>query len=168
MKTATLAASMLILAGCASPGYKDYLTAQADANRHALEGQKPLVKLVAQPGQPITGLASLEVYAPQSAPVIQQSRPNEWATVMQTGFSVLGTLGGIKLGGDAAIGLAGEIRQAGTHGYSYIQNPLTQPPPVIVTQPAPTVVTAPDPVIVKAPDPVIVNPIVVRPEVVPQ
>lgn len=177
-----------LAAGCSTTGdYKAYLQAQAEANRQAAEGQKPLVELTAQPGQPITGLSSLKVYPPTAAPVIQQSRPNEWAGVVGQGLGVLGTLGGIHYGGKAAVGLASEIRQAGTAGYAHIQAPgtvttntlsgtgtlgsgayshtdsthaptvVTTPDPVIVTQPAPVIVPAPDPVIVTQPAPLIVT-----------
>lgn len=170
------------LAACATPGYDQYLKAQADANRLAAETQKPLFRMTAQPGQPITGLATLEVYTPQAAPVIQQARPNEWAAVLGQGFGVLGTLGSIKLGGDAAIGMASQIRQAGTAGYAHIQAPTTTMTnstgvlgsgtygidnthaPTIVTQPAPVIVEQPAPVIVTTPDPVIVRPEVVVPQ----
>ena len=194
MRIIAIAASVAILAGCAtSPEYTAYLQAQQDANRQAAEHQKPLVRLTAQPGQQITGLQSLEVYTPTTAPVIQQQRPNEWAAVVGQGIGVIGTIGGIHAGGKAAIGLAGEIRQAGTAGYAHIQAPGavttmtgstgvlgagayaidSTHAPTVVNQPAPTIVTAPDPVIVPPADPVIVpptivNPVVVRPEVVTQ
>jgi hypothetical protein len=155
------------LAACAtSPEYTSYLQAQQEANKQAIEHQKPLVRLTAHPGQTITGLQSLEVYTPTAAPVFQQSRPNEWAAVVQTGLGVVGTLGGIKLGGDAAIGLAGEMRKGASYGYDYMQNPLTQPAPLVVTQPAPTIVTQPAPTIVTAPSAQVVNPVVVQPVVV--
>jgi hypothetical protein len=160
------------LAACAtSSEYTAYLQAQQEANRQAAETQKPLVRLTAQPGQQITGLQSLEVYTPTAAPVIQQQRPNEWAAVVQSGLGVVGTLGGVALGGKAAIGMAREIKEAGTAGYSFVQAPgtVTTTTTTIDTTHAPTVVTAPDPVIVTQPAPVIVttpDPVVVRPEVV--
>ena len=116
--------------------------------------------------------SSLEVYIPSQAPVIQQARPSEWAAVAQTDLSTLATLGGIKLGGDAVIGLASQVRQAGTFGYQYVKAPgpsftnsfnndsthaptvVNQPTPTIVTQPAPTIV---DPVIVNQPAPIVVT-----------
>ena len=165
--------SVLLLTACATgPEYNQYLQAQSEANKQAVEHQKPLVRLVAQPGMAITGLHSLEVYTPSQAPVIQQARPSEWAAVAQTGLSTLATLGGIKLGGDAVIGLASQVKQAGTFGYQYVKAPGTsftnsfnsdsthaptvvnQPAPIVVNQPAPTIV---DPVIVTQPPPVIVT-----------
>ena len=146
--------SVLLLTACATgPEYNQYLQAQSEANKQAVEHQKPLVRLVAQPGMAITGLQSLEVYTPSQAPVIQQARPSEWAAVAQTGLSTIATLGGIKLGGDAVIGLASQVRQAGTHGYSFMTpsgpsfnnsfNTDTTHTPTVVNQPAPIVVTQP-------------------------
>lgn len=155
------------LAACASsPEYESYLKAQHEANRHAAENQKPLVRLTAQPGQQITGLQSLEVYTPAAAPVIQQQRPNEWAAVVGQGLGVISSIGGLAVGGKAAIGLAREVRQAGTAGYPFVQAPGTVTTTTIDTTHAPTVVTAPDPVIVTQPPVQVVNPVVVRPEVV--
>lgn len=119
----TIIISALILSACATPGYDSYLQAQSEANRQALEAQKPLIKITAQPGQQITGLQSLEVYTPQQMPVIQQARPNEWAAVLGQAVGVVGQIGSIYYGGQAAIGIAGEIRQAGTAGYAHIQAP---------------------------------------------
>lgn len=124
MKTLILMVIAVLASGCASTSdYSQYVTAQQDANRQALEGQKPLVRLTAQPGQAITGLASLEVYAPIQAPVIQQSRPNEWAAVVSQGLGVLGTVGGIVAAGNAASDLATSVGMASTAGYPYIQTP---------------------------------------------
>lgn len=179
---------MSSLAGCASPGYKEYLQAQSDANRQALEAQKPLIRITAQPGQQITGLQSLEVYTPQQMPVIQQARENEWARVLGQGLGVVGQVGSIYYGGKAAASLASEIRQAGTAGYAHIQAPgsvstTTSTTTSTVTTStdtantmsnstgvlgsgtyqldsthAPTVVTQPTPVIVTQPAPVVVQP----------
>lgn len=112
-----------LLTGCASGDYGEYVKAQSDANRLAVESQKPMVRLTAQPGQPITGLASLEVYAPTSAPVIQQSRPNEWAGVLGQGISVVGSVLGIKYAGEAATSLADSVGRSSNAGYQYIQAP---------------------------------------------
>ena len=114
---------LVLLAGCASGDYERYVSAQSEANRQAMEGQRPLLRLTAQPGQPITGLASVEVYAPTQAPVIQQSRPNEWAAVVGQGIGVIGTVAGIKAAGDAAIGLADSVGKSSMAGYPYIQTP---------------------------------------------
>ena len=123
--TALIAAALIFgLVGCATSGdYKTYVQAQADANRLAAQTQKPLVRLTAQTGQPITGLASLEVYAPTAAPVVQQSRPSEWAGVLGQAVGVAGTVLGIHEAGKAAIGLSDSVGRAGTTGYQYIQTP---------------------------------------------
>ena len=111
------------LTACASTDYNNYLKAQQEANAQAAQNRKPLIEITAQPGQAITGLAGLKVYMPESAPIIQQQRENEWARVVGQGLSVLGTVGGIYYGGKAAAGLASEVRQAGTAGYAHIQAP---------------------------------------------
>lgn len=114
----------VLLAGCATDkDYAAYLAAQAAANDKAAADQKPLVRLVAQDGQAITGLHSLEVYTPAAAPVIQQARPNEWVGVVQTAVGVTGTVLGIRAAGHAAVGLADSVGRAGTAGYKYIQAP---------------------------------------------
>ena len=124
MKTIIAVFAMLTLAGCASSGdYKQYVAAQSEANKLAVDTQKPLVRLTAQPGQAITGLASLEVYTPTAAPVIQQARPNEWVGVLGQGLSILGTVASLKVSGDAAIGLADSVGKWSTAGYSSVQAP---------------------------------------------
>ena len=115
-------ASLGLLSGCATSGdYKAYLSAQAEANRQHNENAKPLVRLTAQPGMQITGLQSLEVYTPTSAPVIQQQRPNEWAAVVGQGLSVVGAVGSIYAAGKAASSLADSVGNSATAGYPYVQ-----------------------------------------------
>lgn len=110
------------LTGCASSSdYKQYLAAQSDAHRLAIETQKPLVRLTAHAGQQISGLASLEVYMPASAPVVQQARPNEWAAVIGQGLSIAGTVGGLYLGGRASADLARAVGASSTAGYQFVQ-----------------------------------------------
>ncbi len=111
------------LVGCASTDYNAYLAAQSEANRQALEAQKPLIRITAQPGQQITGLASVEVYAPQQAPVIQQAKPNEWASVVGQALGVFGTVGGIVAAGNAAVNLSKSVGNAASVGYQHIQTP---------------------------------------------
>jgi len=136
------------LAGCASSNeYAQYLAAQSDANRYAHDLQKPLVRLTAHPGMSITGLASLEVFAPQQAPVIQQARPNEWAGVLGQGLSILGTVGSLYVGGRATLGVAKAVAGAGTVGYQYIQAPAanvntTTAPITTTTTTAPVTTTS--------------------------
>lgn len=115
---------ILLTAACSTTSdYKSYIQAQTDANRQAMEGQKPLVELIAQPGQQITGLAALRVYTPVPTPVIQQARPNEWAGVLVQTIGVAGTVLGIREAGKAAIGLADSVGRTGTSGYPYVQAP---------------------------------------------
>jgi hypothetical protein len=169
------------MAGCANTDYKAYLTAQQAAIRDAQVAQKPLFELEAEPGKSITGLKSVRVYMPVQAPVIQQSRPSEWAGVVGNGLQIAGTVLGIKFAGDAATNLAGAVGSAANHGYQYIQAP--QPNQSVGSgfigsglysgensgvlgsgsqydaTHVPTVVTQPPPVIVTQPDPIIVQPI---------
>lgn len=168
--TISAIALLLLMSGCATSDYGNYLKAQAEANKQAMTGQKPLLELTAQPGQPITGLASLRVYAPSQMPVIQQARPNEWAAVVERALGVAGTVGAIHVGGQALTNLAGEVRAAGTAGYAYVQAPVTTTTmsgtgvlgsgtygidqthtPTIVTQPAPVVVQVPASPVVQVP-----------------
>jgi len=130
----------IALAGCASNDYAQYLTAQSEANRASQDLQKPIVRLTAHPGMPITGLASLEVFAPQQLPVIQQARANEWAGVLGQGLSILGTVGSLYVGGKATLGVANAMAGASTAGYRYIQAPAAN----VTTTTAPvTTTTAP-------------------------
>ena len=115
---------VIALSGCSTTGdYTAYLAAQAEASKMQMNGQKPLVRITAQPGMSISGLAGIEVYTPLQQPAIQQSRPNEWASVVSQGLGIAGTVAGLKVQGDAAIGLATAVGKAGTHGYQYIQSP---------------------------------------------
>jgi hypothetical protein len=175
-----------LLAGCASTDYSAYIRAQQYAHDKALAAQKPLVKIIAQPGQSITGLQSIEIYTPAPAPVIAQSRPSEWAGVLNTALGVAGTVLGIREAGRAASSLADSVGRSSTAGYPYVQAPQTiggngvigngtyqtrdathapivveQPPPVIVTQPDPVVLTQPEPIVVTQPAPTIVDPVIV-------
>lgn len=122
MKTILILLAALVVAGCATDkDYAAYLAAQSAENQRAMANQKPLVKITAQPGVPITGLESVEVYAPTSAPVVQQARANEWAGVAQTALGVVGTVAGIRAAGQAAVGLADSVGRAGTAGYDHVQ-----------------------------------------------
>lgn len=191
MKTALALLAALALTACASDkDYQTYIAAQQHANTQAAADQKPLVRLTAQPGQNITGLASLEVFTPQAAPVIQQARPNEWVGVINTGLAVTGTVLGIHAGGIAAGRLADSVGRAGTAGYQHVQAPgavtnttntmtgstgtlgsgsydATHTPTVVV-QPAPAQIPAGEVVVVNpvVVDPAVVNPVVVNPVVV--
>jgi hypothetical protein len=175
------------LAGCASTDYKAYLTAQQAAIRDAQAAQRPLFELEGEPGQPITGLRAVRVYMPVQAPVIQQSRPSEWAAVLGNGLQILGVVAGIKYSGEAASNLAREVGGAANHGYQFVQSPQANQSvgtgilgtgiytgelngvlgsgartdsthaPTVVYQPDPAIVTQPTPVIVEQPAPIVVE-----------
>ncbi len=108
----------LSLTGCASSdGYQRYLSAQSAA----IKAQKPMLEIIAQKDQPITGLASIRVYGPGMS--IQQERPNEWAAVVSSGINVLGVVGGIAAAGQASRQLADSVGTASGQGYQYVQAP---------------------------------------------
>jgi hypothetical protein len=175
-------ATIILLArvsGCASTDYESYLKAQSDAQAGAMAAQKPLVRIVARPGEAITGLSSIEVYTPVQAPVIQQARASEWAGVLGNAVNVLGVVAGIKYSGEAASNLAREVGGAANHGYQFVQSPQANQTvgngilgsgfysgensgvigsgaqndsthvPTVVTQPPPVIVTQPAPIIVQ-------------------
>lgn len=139
---------LALAAGCASNQQAEQAYYQAAA---AQQG-RPLVELVAEPGQAITGLQSLRVYAPTQGGVQQyrQQYHPAWSIVgsaVQIGLP-------IYLGGKAAVDLADTVgRRVGDVARDVTV--VEQPAPVIVEQPAPTIV---DPVIVPPADPVIVVP----------
>jgi len=159
MKTIATAALAMTLAACSTSGeYRDYLAAQHAANELAAKEQKPLVRILAQDGQPITGLKSVEVFMPQAPAQIQQARPSEWAGVIGQGLSVVGALGGVYLGGQAATNLADSVGRSSGQGFQYVNpTPIVAPAtqvvrpevvqPVVVTTPAPEVVQIPTQVI---------------------
>lgn len=159
MKLILTTIAAITLTGCASN--KEFLQAQLDAQKVASESQKPLVEITAQPGQQITGLAGIKVYMPTQAPQIKQ-HVNEWASVVGQGLSVVGTLGGIKFAGDAAIGLSDSIGRNNAGIAGMIQAPTTNTTTLSGTGTVgsgafnatdsthtPTVVNQPTPVIVR-------------------
>lgn len=106
-----LLGSIMLLSACATTGdYQAYINAQATAI--AQHQPKPLLVLEAHDGQAITGLKRVEVNMPGSAPVIQQARENEWARVLDRALGVVGTIGGVYVGGKAAVGLAKAVGEA--------------------------------------------------------
>jgi hypothetical protein len=169
----------LTLAGCASTDYEAYLNAQQAAIRDAQAVQRPWFELEAFDDRPIMGLKAVRVWMPVQAPVIAQSRPNEWASVVGAGLNILGVVAGIKYSGEAASNLAREVGGAANHGYQFIQSPQANHTvgtgilgsglysgdnsgvlgsgaqsdsthmPTIVTQPPPLVVEQPAPIIVQ-------------------
>jgi hypothetical protein len=148
----------LSLTGCASSdGYQRYLQAQSAA----IKAQKPMLEIIAQKDQPITGLASIRVYGPGMS--IQQERPSEWAQVATSGLQVLGVVGGIVAAGQASANLVESVgglgisssvtntdnRTVDNHSITNSYNPADSThAPTVVTQPAPLVVTQPAPLVV--------------------
>ena len=65
--TVAVAALAILVAGCAGTYSKDYAVYAKSEALRPLPEKKPLFKLTAQEGQSITGLASIEVYAPDDA-----------------------------------------------------------------------------------------------------
>lgn len=120
MKLTALAVA-LCLTGCANQEYIAYAAAHAEQP----QTQQPLVQIKAQPGQQITGLESITVYAPnnQQGPNIAPPPPNVWARVLETGLGVVGTVAGYHYGGKAAIGIANAIKDGAVAGYSHVQAP---------------------------------------------
>jgi hypothetical protein len=160
----------LSLAGCASSdGYQRYLQAQSAA----IKAQKPMLRITAEKGQAITGLASIEVYGPGMS--IQQEKDNEWARVVTSGLQVVGIVGGIVAAGNASANLVDSVgglgisssvintdnRTVDTHAITDSYNATATP--TVVTSPAPVVVNQPAPVIVTQPTPIVVQPQVVMP-----
>lgn len=145
-----------MMTGCASTeSYGRYLQAQSAA----IKSQKPMLRITAQPGQPITGLASIEVYGPGMS--IQQERPSEWAAVASSGLNVLGVVGGIVAAGQASqdlvnavggLGISSSVintdnRTYDTHAITNSNNATAKP--TVVYQPAPVVITQPQPLVVQ-------------------
>ena len=114
-----------------------------------------MLRITAQPGQPITGLASIEVYGPGMS--IQQEKDNEWARVVSSGLQVVGVVGGIVAAGRASedlvnavggLGITSSVvntdnRTVDTHAITDSYNATATPTvvnPVVVTQPQPLVV----------------------------
>lgn len=153
-----------MVTGCASTeSYGRYLQAQSAA----IKAQKPMLKITAQQGQAITGLASIEVYGPGMA--IQQEKDNEWARVVTSGLQVVGVVGGIVAAGNASANLVDSVAGLGitssvsnittdnrtwdTHAITDSYNQTAKP--TIVTQPAPAQIPAGEVVVVQ---PVVVQP----------
>jgi hypothetical protein len=172
-KAVPLLLSTALLAGCsASFGGASYTRSdrvEAEAAYYslqramALQPPAPLVEIIAQPGQDISGLASIRVYQPQQSgsrtPVqyTPYTHPG-WALAGQVANTVLPILGT----GWASYKLAETIGTS-ISGVARAPTIVHAPEPTIVQAPAPVVVPAPAPVIVPAPDPVIVHPIIVEP-----
>lgn len=180
MKTLIAIICAAALTGCASQDYTRYVAAQSEANRLHVETQKPLVRITAQPGMAITGLAGLEVYMPGAAPIIQQQRPNEWVGVVSQAIGVVGAVGGIYAGGKAAEGLLNAASNfvppnANVSTVTNTTGPVTNTTigansgansgnsgrlagtTMSDATSKPTVVTQPDPVVVMQPVPIVIQ-----------
>lgn len=117
--------------GCATtqeadPNYIAYITAAQAMHAQAMLNKKPMVELTGN-GQPITGIASLRVYAPDSAgggvhiqPFVRQ--PNEWAQVGAAALNVVGVLGGAYIGAWGAKALVGAIGSVTTPAFNAMNN----------------------------------------------
>lgn len=159
MKLILLAAIALIV-GCANNPSAE----QAYYQAAAAEQGRPLVELIAEPGQAITGLQSLRVYAPQTGGGVRQYQKQyhpAWgiaASAVQIGLP-------IYLGGKAAVDLADSVgRSVGAVARDVVvveQPAPTIVDPVIVEQPPanpPIVVGPPDPIIIEQPAPIVIPP----------
>ncbi|MDR2674868.1 MAG: hypothetical protein LBC18_08380 [Opitutaceae bacterium] len=175
--------SCLLMPGCAGD-YGKYLSAQVELAR--AHKQEPLVRIVAQEGRDITGLQSIEVFAPgpAGASVAAIAPPrNETLEFLGSGLRILGPILAAKFAGDAAVDLVRATGEAATVGYRYVQAPAANLTvggngvvgsgsyadlggtgvigggtfaPIDSTH-APTVVEQPAPVVVEQPAPVIVT-----------
>lgn len=108
-------AALVGLAGCSS---KEEVLAYYQANLEAIKAQPPIVKLKAQPGQQITGLESLEVYAPQpgGGRVAQHEDPG-WKVLGQ-GVGAAAAVGGAYVALDGANKIAGTVGAVAGHNTS--------------------------------------------------
>lgn len=140
-------AALAGLAGCSS---KEEVLAYYQAQLEAIKAQPPIVKLKAQPGQQITGLESLEVYAPQpgGGRVAQHEDPG-WKALGQ-GIGAAAAVGGAYVALDGANKIAGTVGAVAGHNTSAptyapsgqggvildspnaVQNPTATEAPVVV------------------------------------
>jgi len=140
-------AALVGLAGCSS---KEEVMAYYQAQLEAIKAQPPIVKLKAQPGQQITGLESLEVYAPQASGgrVAQHEDPG-WKVLGQ-GVGAAAAVGGAYVALDGANKIAGTVGAVAGHNTSAptyapsgqggvildspnaVQNPTATEAPVVV------------------------------------
>ena len=162
----------VVLAGCsASFGGASYTRSdrvEAEAAYYslqramALQPPAPLVEIIAQPGQDISGLASIRVYQPQTG----NRAPVQYTPYTHPGWQLAGQIAGTVLPilgtGWASAKLAATIgEQIG--GVARAPTVVHAPEPTVVLQPPPTVVHAPPPLVVPAPEPLVVHPVIVEP-----
>ena len=129
-----------------------------------------MLEIIAQEGQPITGLASIRVYGPGIS--IQQEKDSEWAKVVSGGIQVIGVVGGIAAAGQASrqlveavggLGISSNVSTITTDNSSVDTHAITDSynataTPTVVNQPTPVVINQPAPVIVTQPQPIVVYP----------
>lgn len=127
-RAATAAALCLALAaaGCAGKDQAAYYQAQLEA----IKAQKPLLVLKAQEGQEVrlSGLAELVLYLPAGGgggPAIQPAG-DPWAAVVKEGITGAAMLGGIWLGGQAAVALVDAVGRTAGHQITNSFNPAGQ------------------------------------------
>lgn len=101
----------------------DY-SAQVAATQ-ALNGRdrKPIFKLTAAPGQPITGLESLEVYGDEKQIDIPSAPPSAAAQIGLKALDVVKDVATAGIIGSVARNVSNNMREAGTAGYQYVQAP---------------------------------------------
>ena len=172
MQKVLLSIAVLTISGCATHTDQNFINAQLDSQRLVYEAQKPLVEIIATPGQQVTGLGGIRVYMPVQAQQIQQSRPNEWAGVAGQALGVVGTVGGIYYAGRAAVNLANTVGTSNAAIASQIQAPgsittnTLSGTGTLGSGAYATTDATHIPLVVTSPPPVVVNPVVVQPQVV--
>ena len=106
----------LLATGCASDST---IKMFYDNQLAAIQAQKPIFRIEGIPGQPIvmSGVSKIEAYMPSGAGNIPQF-VDPWAGVVKEGITGAAMLGGIYLGGQAAIGLVGEVGKVAGHNWT--------------------------------------------------
>jgi hypothetical protein len=131
------------------------------AMRAMAQPQQPLVEIIAHPGEAITGLDTIRVFAPHQRHELRQYTPYThpgWQMAGQVAQSVLPILGmgwsSYRLA-DVVGQHLGNVAQAVTV--------VEQPAPVIVPRPDTIIVEPQPPLVVMQPPPLVVEPRVVVP-----
>jgi hypothetical protein len=152
--------AVFFLSGCsASFGGATYTRSdrlEAEAAYYQLQREiasRPLVEIIAQPDQQITGLASIRVYSPQSTAQYRQEIHPAWSLIGQVANTVLPIVGTSWGAYKLVEAIGGTLRDPVV---------VNQPPPVIVPPSDTVVVPQPPPIIVTQPAPIIVHPEVIR------
>jgi hypothetical protein len=85
--------------------------------------RKPIFKLTAAPGVPITGLSSLEVYGDQKQIDIPSAPQSAAAQIGLKALDVVKDVATAGIIGSVAKNVSNNMREAGTAGYAYVQAP---------------------------------------------